>query len=309
MVRRDIMKIAIAGGTGFVGNALTKVLLNNNSNNQLYILTRNPGRQKPTSNIQYVEWMNAGSRPEWILDGIDVFINLAGESLNSGRWTTERKQRIVNSRIESANEMVRIISCLKKSPSTVLAASAIGFYGMSDEQTFIESSPSVGDDFLAVTVKQWEQETKKVEPLTSRLVLARFGVILGKDNGALPKMVLPYKLYSGGTIGNGCQWLSWIHIKDVANAIKFCIENNEIQGAVNFTAPAPERMKKFGKTIGSVLNRPHWLPVPSFVLRLLLAEMSVLVLEGQFVLPGKLSEFSFDFEFPELTAALRDLLT
>ena len=300
------MKIAIAGGSGFVGTALIDELLK--ENHELYILTRHPDQHKKREHIHYVGWMSAGSSPERQLEDLDVFINLAGESLNSGRWSQERKRRIVESRVEASKEMNRILSKLPKKVSCLINASAVGYYGISEQETFTESSDSIGDDFLARTVKLWEKEAMKSSSYSERVVLTRFGVILGKKEGALPMMTLPYKLFGGGKIGKGSQWLSWIHIQDVARAIAFCMKNQHVQGPVNFTAPNPVQMDTFGKTIGAVMHRPHWFPVPPFLLKAALGEMSVLVLEGQKVLPDKLIQEEFSFSFPTLKMALEDIL-
>lgn len=300
------MKIAIAGGSGFVGTALIDELLK--ENHELYILTRHPDQHKKQKHIHYVGWLSAGASPERQLEDLDVFINLAGESLNSGRWSQERKRRIVESRVESSKEMNRILSKLPKKLSCLINASAVGYYGISDQETFTEASDSIGDDFLVRTVKLWEKEAMKSSSYSERVVLTRFGVILGEKEGALPMMTLPYKLFGGGKLGKGSQWLSWIHIQDVARAINFCMKNQTVQGPVNFTAPNPVQMETFGKTIGTVMHRPHWFPVPPFLLKAILGEMSVLVLEGQKVLPNKLIQEEFSFSFPTLKMALEDIL-
>ncbi|PLT33005.1 TIGR01777 family oxidoreductase [Bacillus sp. V5-8f] len=300
------MKIAISGGSGFVGTELTEELMN--QNHELFILTRNPDRKSSSNSLQYVHWLADGTKPEEILEGIDVFINLAGESLNSGRWTDERKQGIIESRVQSVKEMGRILSVVDKKPEIVINASAIGFYGTSESMEFTENSASIGNDFLARTVTRWEQEANMLKPFTSRLVLARFGVILGKKEGALPRIAMPYKLFAGGKIGSGRQWMSWIHIEDVVRALLFCIHQNEIHGPVNFVAPTPIQMDCFGKTVAQVLQRPHWFPVPSFILKMVLGEMSMLILEGQKVLPEKLISQGFTFSYPNLKPALQDLL-
>lgn len=300
------MKIAIAGGSGFVGTALIDEL--SKENHDIYILTRHPEKLKKQTNLTYISWLTKGAHPEKHLAGLDVFINLAGESLNSGRWTPERKRRIVESRVEASKEMNRIISMLPDKLSVIINASAVGYYGISDDETFTETSGSVGDDFLARTVQLWEKEAAKSSSYSNRLVLTRFGVILGEKDGALPMMVLPYKLFGGGKMGKGNQWLSWIHIHDVVRAIIFCMNDQRIEGPVNFTAPNPVQMDTFGKTIGAVLHRPHWFPVPPFFLKKLLGEMSILVLEGQNVLPTKLKDEGFTFSFPTLKEALQNIL-
>jgi uncharacterized protein (TIGR01777 family) len=300
------MKIAIAGGNGFVGTALTKEW--SATKHDLYILTRNPKQPYSPDGISYVQWLKDGAKPEFELEGIDVFINLAGESLNSERWTSEQKRRIVESRIKTTQEMNRILATLNKKPEVVINASAVGFYGTSDQAVFSETSPSIGDDFLSNTVKLWENEAQKAHSYCNRVIFTRFGVILGVNEGALQMMTLPYKLYAGGTLGSGKQWLSWIHVQDVARAIIYCIEHKEISGPVNFTAPLPVRMKEFGTTIASVMHRPHWFPVPNFILKTALGEMSMLVTKGQKALPETLIQHHYPFLFSNLKSALEDIL-
>ncbi|UOE56493.1 TIGR01777 family oxidoreductase [Cytobacillus oceanisediminis] len=299
------MRIAIAGGTGFVGNALVKKLLE--IKHEIFILTRNISDKQHSKNLNYVQWLNDDDSPEDVLEGIDVFINLAGESINSGRWTEERKKRILNSRITATKEVLRIIGRLEEKPYTLINASAVGYYGTSQIETFTEASRKSGTDFLAETVRRWEEEAAKAEEFEVRTVFCRFGIILEKNDGALPRMAFPYKLFAGGTVGTGSQWVSWIHLDDAVNGILFCIDQEQLQGPVNFTSPHPVTMKEFGQILGEVLNRPHWMPAPGFALKIALGEMSTLVLEGQKVLPEKLQSFGFDFLYPDLKAALGDI--
>ena len=299
------MKIVIAGGNGFVGNALTEELIKNH--HEVYILTRHAHTAPQKQGVKYIQWLNNGDQPEKQLKNIDVFINLAGESLNSGRWTANRKKRLLDSRLASTKEMVRIITSADKKPLLFLNASAIGYYGTSHKETFTEHTIKHPSDFLSNVTNEWEKAAKELENKHIRTIYMRFGVIIGKNGGALHRMALPYKLFAGGTIGSGEQILSWIHMNDVIQGILFCINNESIEGAVNFTAPEPLKMKEFGKTIGQVMKKPHWLPVPSFALKILLGEMSILVLEGQRVLPEKLCEHGFEFTFPTFEAALRDI--
>ncbi|PLR95392.1 TIGR01777 family oxidoreductase [Bacillus sp. T33-2] len=298
------MKIAITGGTGLVGKALTKQFIQ--LGYEVFILSREAGN-KNGQNPRYVQWLNEGSRPERELEGIDAIINLAGATINS-RWTDQRKSIILGSRLKAADEVVRIISTLDKKPAVLINASAVGYYGISKTKIFTEQTKVPGDDFLAATVKKWEEAGAAANSLGVRTVFCRFGVILAHDGGALPRMVLPYKLFAGGTVGSGNQWLSWIHLEDVINGILFILNKDKISGSVNFTAPEPVTMRKFGKTVGSVLNRPHWLPVPSFALKTMLGEMSFLVLEGQRVIPEKLLQSGYHFHYPKLEPALADLL-
>jgi uncharacterized protein len=299
------MKIAITGGTGFVGSALTDFFLGHN--HEVFILTRK-AISSSVEGLHYVQWLTDNSDPEKALSGIDVMINLAGESLNSGRWTEARKEQIFNSRIHSTREVVRILKALDQKPSVFINASAIGFYGTSLRTTFTETDFQHGNDFLAETVWAWEEEAKLAEQYGIRTVLTRFGIILSQGEGALSKIVQPYRFFMGGTVGSGKQWLSWVHIKDVIGLINFAIENNNIIGPLNVTSSYPVTMKEFGQSISKTLGKPHWLPAPSFALKLLLGEMSILVLEGQRVLPIKASKNGYKFSFNSLDEALADVL-
>lgn len=300
------MKIAIAGGTGLVGSALTDYLVE--KGHHLYILTRNSSNKKQKPKVQFVEWLKDGTTPEKKLEGVKAFVNLAGESINSGRWTDDQKRRIIESRITSTKEINRIIGSLGEKPGVLVNASAIGFYGNNENKTFTESDTTPGSGFLASTVLAWEKEAEHASQAGVRTVFTRLGIVLDKEEGALPKMLLPYKMFVGGKIGNGEQWMSWVHIQDVVGAIAFCLENNEMEGPVNVTAPNPMKMKDFGKTLGEVMGRPHWFPTPGFALKLALGEMSELVLEGQNVLPKKLEQHGYKFFYIHLDEALSDIL-
>lgn len=298
------MKIAISGGTGMVGRKFSDLLLANG--HDVIVLTR--GENYEANGIRYVQWLQEGTKPELQLENLDAFVNLAGVSLNEGRWTKEQKDKIYSSRIESTDEVLRILSVVKQKPQVLINASAVGIYPISETAIYTEQSPEKAQDFLGTVVQQWEQRALQAQTLGIRTCLSRFGVILAKGEGALPMMTLPYKLGVGGTIGSGMQWLSWIHVEDVARALLFVIENEALSGPINFTTPNVKRMKDFGKSIGAALHRPHWLPVPAAVLKLALGEKSVLVLEGQHVLPEKLLNAQFEFQFVSAQQAIRDLL-
>lgn len=293
------MKIAITGGSGFVGRELTKLLLQ--KGHKVYILSRSDN--KKIKDVTSIQWLTDGATPEKELEGIDAFINLAGESINNGRWTTEQKDKIYNSRMQATDELLRICKSLNNKPKVLVNASAIGIYPASDDKIYTEKSTDLSSDFLAKTVQDWEQKAITGEQFGIRIACGRFGIILGKNEGALPLMALPYKLFVGGKIGSGKNWMSWIHVKDVANALLFAVEH-DIHGAFNVTAPNAKRMNDFGKTLATVLNRPHYFPVPAFALKLALGEKSQLVIEGQNVYPEKLIENGFIFEFPDLSKAL-----
>lgn len=292
------MKIAIAGGSGFLGQELAELL--RERGDDVYILTRKPKYLKD------VAWLQKGARPEEQLAGTDVFINLAGSSINDGRWSNKQKKEIYKSRMEATSEILRIIRVLERKPAVLINGSAIGIYPASETTTYTEESRAVGNDFLAQTVLDWERLANEAAREGVRVAFSRFGVLLGKDGGALPLMALPYKLFAGGTVGSGSQWLSWVHIHDAARAIVFAIDQ-QITGPFNVTAPKPERMRAFGKALGDALGRPHWAPAPSFVLKTAFGEKSQLMLQGQRVIPDVLLQHGFEFRFPVARLALRDI--
>lgn len=297
------MKVVISGGSGFIGKYLTDFLLK--EGHEVVILTRN--NKMPEKGVSYVAWLKDGAFPEKELKNVDAVINLAGVSINDGRWTKEHQKQIYQSRMTATDELLRIIAMLPGKPSVWINASAIGIYPTSLDAIYTEESQEISTDFLGKTVYDWEQKAKQAEKFGICTAFMRFGVVLGKDGGAFPLMALPYKFFAGGTIGSGEQWVSWIHIFDVVRAIDFVMNHSHLHGPINVTAPTPIKMKDFGKTIGKVLKRPHWLPVPSFAMKLALGQKSKLVLEGQNVLPKVLMEAGFQFLYPTLDLALKDL--
>lgn len=298
------MKIVISGGTGLVGKRLQTLFKKQQA--EIIILTTS-NDQKDEDGIRYIEWMKDGMPPTEPLENADAFINLAGVSLNAGRWTDEQKEAIRSSRRETTTEIIRILEALHIKPKVYINASAVGIYEPSLDKIYKESTETGEFDFLSSVVVEWEEIATRAENLGIRTCLMRFGVILEKDNGALPTMVLPYQLFVGGTIGSGEQWVSWIHAEDVARAILFAIENKNLSGPINTVSPNAKRMKQFGKTIGEVLHRPHYFPIPSIVLKTALGEKSILVLEGQYVIPEKLLSAGFEFKYPSLKNAILDL--
>ncbi len=297
------MKVAITGGSGFVGQEITKQLTD--KGHEVFILTRS---KKPSNgSVHMVNWLSEGAQPEIHVEGVDVWINLAGSSINEGRWTNEQKQKIYQSRMKATDEVLRIFGKVSKKPSVLINASAIGIYPTSEQITYTEESSAQGTDFLANTVKDWEEKASEASQYGTRIAYGRFGIILGKEDGALPLMALPYKMCVGGQIGTGNQWVSWVHVSDVAKSILYAIENEDFKGPFNVTSPDPKRMNDFGNLLGEVLNRPHWLPVPSIALKLALGDKSQLVLEGQRVMPEKLLMHGFKFSYPDLKTALKNI--
>ncbi|MCP8970987.1 TIGR01777 family oxidoreductase [Ectobacillus ponti] len=299
------MEIAISGGTGFIGKALSAHLAA--QGHTVYILTRHSGITSANRNIQYLKW--SAQDPALPIRSLDAFINLAGEPINSGRWTESKKAQILNSRVDTVKGILRQLQALPRKPKVFINASAIGYYGPSPDKTFTEDDRRPGHDFLAQTVVRWEEEAGKAEEMGIRTVLTRFGIVLGQKGGALPRIVLPYKLFIGGTVGSGRQWMSWVHLDDVVGMLAFALENEAVRGPLNITAPAPVTMKEFGQTIAKVIRRPHWIPVPAFALKLLLGEMSTLVLDGQRVLPERAVQHGYVHKYPDLQQALHNILT
>lgn len=303
---KSIVKIAITGATGFIGSHLVKRLIA--QGHQPIIFTRNRGKAtRLFPNLEIVSYTPTESG-EWqqAIAGCDGVVNLAGEPIGEHRWTPERKKLIFNSRQLGTRRIVEAITQAEPKPRVFVSPSAIGYYGTSETATFDETSPP-GDDFLAQVCKTWEAEAQSVKDAGVRLVILRFGIVLG-DGGALAKMLPPFKLFAGGPIGSGRQWFSWIHRNDLVNLIIDALNRNDMEGVFNATAPNPVRMSEFCHTLGDVLHRPSWLPVPSLALEALLGEGAKVVLEGQKVLPTRTTNFSFDYRYPTVKSALADIL-
>ncbi len=300
------MKVAITGATGFVGSRLVERL--QAQGHQPLILTRNRAsadRAFPTLEIVAYTPTESGSWQRAIA-GCDAVVHLAGEPIAESRWTPERKQEILNSRQLSTQKIVEAIAQANPKPTVLVNASAIGYYGTSETATFDETSPA-GDDFLAEVCQAWEAEAQKVKDAGVRLVILRLGIVLG-DGGALAKMTPPFKVFAGGPIGTGRQWFSWIHRDDLVNLILEALSRKDIEGVFNATAPNPVRMTELCQTIGETLNRPSWLPVPSFALEALLGEGAKVVLEGQQVLPKRTTNYGFKYRYPTVKQALAEIL-
>lgn len=242
----------------------------------------------------------------------DAVINFTGESIGSARWTKEVRDRILKSRIETTAAIVNAINNGSIRTKVFINASAVGYYGHRRDETLTESD-GPGEDFLARVCKKWEEEAYRVgdsflkEATPPRVVTLRTGVVLGSE-GALKRMVMPFKFFIGGPLGKGDQWLPWIHIRDLTAIVRFITENCEIIGPVNVTTPNPVRMKEFSNTLGEVLKRPSWLPVPEFALKIALGRMSEMLLHGQRAVPAKISSYGFEFKYPELREALEEVI-
>lgn len=304
------MKVAITGATGFVGSRLVERL--QTEGHQVLVLTRNPAKARKVfpisafSQVEVVEY-NPTTAGEWqqAIAGCDGVVNLAGESIAEGRWTPQRKQKILHSRQLGTQKVVEAIAQANPKPQVLVNASAVGYYGTSETATFDETSPA-GSDFLAQVCQTWEAEAEKVKAHGVRLVILRLGIVLGMG-GALGKMITPFKLYAGGPLGTGRQWFSWIHREDLVSLIIQALTQPEIEGVLNATAPNPVRMSELAQTMGEVMNRPAWLPVPSFALEALLGDGAIVVLEGQQVLPKHPLSYNFTYKYPQLKAALAEI--
>lgn len=301
--------IVISGGSGFIGKELMRTF--HKEGHHLYILTRQTSDQfTPLSNIHYIQWSQKDLKAlsADLPDHIDCIINLSGAPINRGRWTSKRKERILRSRLQTTDTLIRLIEQAKIKPKLLINASAVGYYGTSETATFTEASSHGNNDFLSHLSCLWEQAARKAEQFGVRTVCARFGIVLGKMGGALPFLNLPYRFFIGGKIASGKQWLSWIHIDDLVRLVVFIMDNQGINGPVNFTSPNPTTMRLFGKTQAKVMKRPYWLSVPEPVIKCMLGEKSLIVTKGQRVLPQKALNAGFHFHFDTLDAALVDLL-
>jgi uncharacterized protein (TIGR01777 family) len=301
------MKIFITGGTGFVGRSLTTRLLE--VGHELTILTRSLRNVHPLPpGASYLEGdpTKEGAWQESLAEH-DATINLAGASIFR-RWTDAAKQVMRESRILTTSHIVEALTARRPKQTRLLSASAIGYYGFHEDEALDEQSPP-GEGFLADLAGEWESAALKARESGVRVVLTRFGVVLGEGGGALEKMIPLFKWWLGSPLGSGKQWFSWIHRQDLVNAFAFLLEHDEISGPVNCTAPRPVRNEEMTKILGEVLGKPTFMPaVPGFVLGAVLGEFGSMILKGQKVLPKKLKDSGFPFRFPELKGALEDLL-
>jgi uncharacterized protein (TIGR01777 family) len=299
------MKIVLTGGTGFIGRRLIEELLN--VDHDVVLLTRRRRLDFPSA-VHQEEW-DAKTVGVWcrVMNGAGAIINLTGESLAAQRWTQEQKKRIISSRLNATRVVIEALRRESRKPSVLINASAIGYYGDIPDGTVKEDHPH-GSGFLAETCTLWEAEALKAEDIGIRVALMRIGVILGKDGGIIKKMLLPFRLFVGGRIGSGRQWLSWIHLDDAVRAILHVLNTPALDGPINITAPEPVTMNQFCLALGNVLKRPSWIPVPDFVVRLAVGEMSEMVLTGQRVVPQKLLEQGFNFRHSNLLEALESIL-
>jgi uncharacterized protein (TIGR01777 family) len=303
------MRIIVAGGSGFLGRALSGALVG--AGHEVVVLTRRaaPTNSAPARGLTYASWTPDGAIGSWAgaCTGGDAVVNLAGESLDAKRWSEKQKLVLVRSRIDATESLVALISSMNPPPAVFVSSSAIGFYGARGDEILAEDAPA-GTGFLAELVRQWEQVAARALDIT-RVAVVRSGLVLDAREGALARMLLPFRLGVGGPFGTGRQYVSWIHRNDWVALVRWLIENPVLSGPVNATAPDPVTGREFARALGRALHRPAFMPAPAFVLRLLLGEMAEpLILTGQRVVPERLTRAGFRFAFETLEPALMDLL-
>ena len=310
------MKILVTGSSGLVGTALVRELARAGHTVCRLVRPQSAGGEGAKEGFA-VAWNPATGELGGAGVGADAVVNLAGESIADGRWSTRRKELLRASRIDTTRALVNALSKMNARPSVLVSASAIGFYGDRGDETLTEDSKP-GTDFLAGLAQEWEAEALKAEALGIRVVLARFGIILAREGGALAKMLTPFKLGAGGRLGSGKQWMSWVTLEDVVGILRFAIENASssgtmnvapVRGAINIVAPQPVQNSEFTKILAKAVHRPALFPAPGVALRLALGEMAdALLLSSQRVVPKALEKLGYRFLHPDLTSALAKVL-
>lgn len=300
------MRVIITGGTGLIGRALSASL--SGDGHEVVVLSRSPQRAPAVPDgVRVVGW-DAHTAERWgeLANGAAAIVNLAGASL-SRRWTPRYKRIIRDSRINAGRAVVDAVRKADRKPGVVIQASGAGCYGPRADEVITEKA-AFGDSFLGRTAEAWEASTAPVEEHGVRRAIIRSGVVLSSDGGAFPLLTLPFRLFIGGPLGSGKQWLPWIHIEDEVRAIRFLIEEEAAAGPFNLSAPHPATNARFSRILGRVIHRPAFVRVPAFAVRLVLGEMSTVVLDGQRAIPRRLLDLGFQFRFAEAEEALHDLL-
>ena len=300
------MHILLAGGSGLIGTALTRKLLADN--HTVTILSRNPDAHSGSQGVRFVRW-DGRSAAGWgsLVNETDAIVNLAGVNLGGSLWTRKRKEALVNSRLYAGQAIMGALTQAEKRPEVLVQASAVGYYRASGDTLLDESSPP-GSDFQGDLCQRWEESTRSAEELGVRRVVIRSGVVFERGAFILKMFLLPFRMFVGGPIGNGKQYISWIHINDEVNAITYLINNRDASGSFNLMSPQPVRNGDLGRMISRVLRRPYWFPVPAFALRLALGELSTVVLDSWRGVPARLNNLGFKFTFENAESALQDLV-
>lgn len=301
------MKILVTGASGLVGTALGQTLAR--AGHTVCRLIRPQSAAGEGANEGFaVAWNPATGELGGAGVGADAVVNLAGASIADGRWSKQRKELLRTSRIDTTRALVNALAKMNARPSVLVSASAIGIYGNRGDETLTEESRP-GTDFLAGLAQEWEAEALKAEALGIRVVLARIGIVLAREGGALPKMMLPFKFGAGGKLGSGKQWMSWVALEDVVRILRFVVENNSARGPINIVAPQLLQNAEFTKVLAKAMHRPALFPAPAFALRLVLGEMAdALLLSSQRVAPRAIEKLGYRFLHSDLSAALKSLL-
>jgi uncharacterized protein (TIGR01777 family) len=282
---------------------------------EVIVLSRSPEQATGLPDgVRVVGW-DARTAAGWghLADGAGAIVNLAGASIAGegffpSRWTEENRRIIRESRLNSSRAVVEAVAQAEHKPGVLIQASGVGYYGFHGDELLTEEA-APGDDWGArFTAEEWEPSSSPVEQMGVRRIIARTGVVLSTEEGALPRLLLPFRLFVGGPMGNGKQWYSWISLQDEARALRFLIETEEARGAFNLTAPDPVTNGELAKLIGKVMGRPSWFPLPGFAMRLVFGEVAEVVLQGQRAIPRRLLDMGFEFDFPTAQASLQDLL-
>ena len=301
------MRVFVTGGTGLVGRRLVDRLVTRG--HRAVVLSRSPGSPAKLQGDVEVVAGNPCVPGPWqrFLENCDAVVNLAGENLFARRWSVRQKDLLRSSRLDATRVVADTLRSVN-GPKVLINGSAIGWYGYHQDRSFDESSPP-GDDFLAKMCLDWEEAAQVAQAgrRDVRLVQLRTGVVLDRRGGALVKMAMPFFLFAGGHVGSGRQWMSWIHHEDLANLIVFALENEEVGGPLNGSAPVPLPMREVCAALGRVLGSPSWLPAPGFALRIALGEVADVVLQGQRVLPKAAQDAGFEFRFSDVEDAFADL--
>lgn len=309
------MRVIVLGGTGLIGRPLAANLAEDG--HEVFVLSRRPGEVEGLPPTVRVEGWDGRTSQGWgrLVDGADAVVNLAGETIAGESlqgillkpWGPDRKRRILDSRLHAGKAVTEAIEAAQRKPAVLIQASAVGYYGPLEDEQKTEETPA-GVDFLARTCVAWEASSQVVEGMGVRRAIIRSGLVLSGKGGILPVMALPFRLLAGGRLGTGRQWVPWIHLADEVRAIRFLLDTPGAVGPFNLVAPRPVTNAELSRALGKVLGRPSFLPIPAFALRLVLGEKATLVLDGQRLIPKRLTDLGFQFRFADAEPALKDLL-
>jgi uncharacterized protein (TIGR01777 family) len=301
-------RVVVTGATGLIGKPLCERLRERGY--AVVVFSRDPAhaRKAVPSAAEYVAWAPAESGP-WAkaIDGAHAIINLAGASIAGKRWSDEYKREIRDSRVIGTRGLVKAMAEAANKPQVFVSGSAVGYYGFRDD-TKLDENAAPGDDFLSKVCQEWEQEALKADALGIRTVVVRSGIVLDAKEGALPQLMLPFRMFVGGPILPGTQWFSWIHLNDEIGIIVLALEDERARGPINATAPEPQTNRDFSKALGNALHRPSLMPVPGFALQLLVGEFAETLTSGQRVIPKKAQELGYQFKYPTSDQALQEIV-